>query len=98
LRILHGEGRRLSCRCECNDCGKPVGFLIVVPFKIWAEINPNHELLCLDCIDNRCAAKEIFCEVELYFQGKAVRAGTMGTLAKHVDVTDYRKALEAIAS
>ena len=61
---------------DCYDCGEPYWMDAAVPNDVWARISPTGDeggILCLRCIDRRCAALGIKTTARIYFPGEAVQ-------------------------
>jgi hypothetical protein len=56
----------------CQACGRMDGLDAVVSDGVWAQINGGQNLLCLWCIDGRCAERGFAVSCSLHFAGKAV--------------------------
>jgi hypothetical protein len=69
---------------KCNGCGGELVFELLVPSEVWEQICNDDYALCPLCIDDRCAALNIRCEVIPIFNGKAVRTSLDNDLKKVV--------------
>lgn len=56
----------------CNQCGRADGLDAVLPNDIWDEISEGDNILCLWCIDKRCARRGITTSVTLHFAGHMI--------------------------
>lgn len=57
-------------RCSC---GNRIGADPVLPSEVWERIARDDYALCWDCVDDRCAALGIRCDVDAFYSGAAVK-------------------------
>lgn len=96
---LQAQHEPISERYACQSCGRRDGLDAVVTDDIWERIRDGLNLLCLWCIDQRCAEAGIETTASLHFAGLAITGTTQSAAdQEHISrVCDQRAALEAAA-
>lgn len=63
----------------CHDCGRPVWYNVWVSDEVWERVRPEPGppggggVLCVHCIDRRCAEAGIETSVRMHWMGEALK-------------------------